>query len=73
MFILKHFKTVTLFTPKLIYNRFGKNVSKKELWCYLFVVCQVELIFMSTLSYQFVAFIQQILRRENAFTFSCKA
>ena len=39
----------------------------------VFVICKIELILMTTLSYQFTAFIQQILCRENDAIFLYKA
>ena len=39
-------------------NRFGENVLNKQLWWYVFVICRIEPILMSTLSYQFITFIQ---------------
>ena len=65
-------RTVILFINNIFYNHFGKNVLNKQLWWYVFVICKIELILMSTLSYQFTAFIQQILFRENDVMFLCK-
>ena len=71
--IMKNFlRTVILFIENIFYNRFGKSVLNKQLWWYVFVICKIELILMSTLSYQFTAFIQQILYRENDVIFLCK-
>ena len=55
----------------MFYNRFGKNILKKQLWWYVFILMNLELILMSALSYQFIAFIQQILCRLNDVTFLC--
>ena len=38
----------------------------------VFVIRKIELILMSTLSYQFIAFIQEIFCRENDEIFLCK-
>ena len=35
----------------MFYNRLGKNVLNKQLWCYVFVICKIELILMSALSH----------------------
>ena len=55
----------------MFYNRFGKNILKKQLRWYVFILMNLELILMSALSYQFIAFIQQILCRLNDVTFLC--
>ena len=68
----KLLRTVILFIENIFYNCFGKNVLNKQLWWYVFVICKIELILMSTLSYQFIAFIQQVLCRENDVIFLCK-
>ena len=47
-------RIATVFTEKMFYNGFGKNVLNKQLWWYVFVICETELILM-----------QQILCREN--------
>ena len=68
-------KTVVLFVEKIFYNFItvlGKNMLNKQLWWYVFVICKIELILMSTLNNQFIAFIQQILSRENDVIFLCK-
>ena len=45
-----------------------KNILSWQLWWYILVICKIELILMSTLSYhQFIAFIQQILSREMCY------
>ena len=69
----KPIRTVIIFIENIFYNRFGENVLNKQLllW-YFFAICKIEIIFMSTLSYQFIAFIQQILCRENDVIFLCK-
>ena len=69
----KTLRTVTLFTKRIYYHRFGKNVLNKQLWWYIFVICKVELIVMPAFSHQFIAFIQQSLCRENDVIFLCKA
>ena len=51
----------------------GKKVLNRQLWWYAFLICKIELIVMSTLSYQFVAFVQQILYRENDAIFLSKS
>ena len=56
----------------MFYNRFEENILNKLSWWYVFVVCKIELVLMSTPSYQFIAFIQQIFRRENHVIFLCK-
>ena len=61
-----------LFTENIFYNRFGKNVLKNPLLSYVFVICKIEFIPMSTLNYQFIAFIQQIPCRENDVIFLYK-
>ena len=66
-------RAVILFIDNIFYNRFAKNVLNKQLWSYVFVIFKAELIIMSSLSYQFIAFIQQILCRENDVIFLCKA
>ena len=43
--------SVALFTEKIFYNCFGKNVLNKQLWWYVFVISKIEVIIMSTLSY----------------------
>ena len=68
----KLLRTVILFIENMFYNRFGKSALNKQLWWYVFVICKIEFIFMPTLSYQFIAFIQQILCRENDVIFLCK-
>ena len=69
----KPIRTVIIFIENIFYNRFGENVLNKQLlWWYFFAICKIEIIFMSTLSYQFIAFIQQILCRENDVIFLCK-
>ena len=50
----KTLRLATVFTEKISYNGFGKNVLNKQLWWYVFVICETELILM-----------QQILCREN--------
>ena len=68
-------KTVVLFVEKIFYNFItvlGKNMLNKQLWWYVFVICKIELILMSTLNNQFIAFIQQILSRETDVIFLCK-
>ena len=39
-----------IFIINIFYNRFGKNVLNKQLWWYVFVICKIERILMSTLS-----------------------
>ena len=56
----------------MFYNRLEENILNKLSWWYVFVVCKIELVLMSTPSYQFIAFIQQIFRRENHVIFLCK-
>ena len=56
----KLLRTVILFIENIFYNRFGKSALNKQLWWYVFVICKIELVLMSALSYRFV-FIQQIL------------
>ena len=68
----KPIRTVIIFIENIFYNRFGENVLNKQLWWCFFVICKIEIIFMSTLSYQFIAFIQQILCGENDVIFLCK-
>ena len=68
----KPLRTAILFIENIFYNRFGKNVLNKRLCWHVFVVCKIELILMSTLSYQFIPFIQQILCRENDVIFLYK-
>ena len=68
----KPLKTVIPFTENIFYNRFGKNVLKKQLWWHVFAIYKIELILMSTLSHQFIALIQQILCRESDMVFPCK-
>ena len=62
---LRTVRTKIPLTENMFYNRFAKNDLSKQLWRYVFVNCDTEFILMSTLSYQFIAFIQQILCREN--------
>ena len=54
----KPLRTVILFIDNVLYNRFGSNVLKKQLYWYIFVISRIKFIFMSTLSYQCIAFIQ---------------
>ena len=56
----------------IFYDCLGKSVLNKQLWWYVFVICKIELILMSTFSCQFIAFIQQILCRKNDVIFLCK-
>ena len=53
----KLLKTVILLIENIFHNRFGKSVLNKQLWWYLLVISKMELILMSTLSYQFIVFI----------------
>ena len=43
-----------LFIENIFYNSFGKNVLNKQLWWYVFIICKIELMLMSTLSYQLI-------------------
>ena len=61
----KLLRTVILFIENIFYNRFGKSVLNKQLWWYVFVICKIELILMSTLSYQLILFIQDSLKRKR--------
>ena len=40
-----------------------------QFWWHVLVICEIELILLSALSYQFIAFIQQILCRKNDWYF----
>ena len=42
----KTLRIATVFTEKMSYNGFGKNVLNKQLWWYVFVICEIELILM---------------------------
>ena len=57
-------KLLILFSENIFHNRFAKNVLNKQLWWYVFVICKIHC--------QFIAFIQQILSRENDAIFLCK-
>ena len=70
--IEKLLRTVILFTENIFYNCFWENVLNKQLRWYVFVICKIELILISTLSYQFIALIQQILCRGDDVIFLCK-
>ena len=74
--LLETFHTVTchyLLTENIFCNCFAKNLLSKQLWWYdVFVICKIEVNVMSTLSYQFISFIQQILCTENDVIFLCK-
>ena len=69
---LRTVRTKIPLTENILYNRFGENVLSKQLCWHVFVNCKTEFILMSTLSYQLIAFIQQILCRENDVIFLCK-
>ena len=53
-------------------DMFAKNVLNKQLWWHVFIICKMELIVISTLSYQLISFFQPIFCRENDVMSVCK-